>query len=334
MLRKGQSVCWDDGYVYFVRGWTVFTDPADKLRCWYWKEASGEATWNFPADDAVIAFSKRTVPDGWEVYRDEKGTVWWWHEARNCYTYSHPATRSIRTFGVYESTYAAWDFNKLEEIQCDSHVVAMIDAVNKLLRMTALKEGLKHYLTADPTSVKAFSNRGTVKLPQSDREVDIGNWSYSVLFNIAMEIAIGCRYYCPLSKLFEQLTVQWPSLQRKWFPTKSSIVRKGDVIEVCLAFCKQPTTDKDIAEGRRNFRAQVATFHGSLCDTVRSICRCSDFPTSKFLPNPANFSRLLIFIWSGIHNHDKAYRDESFAKADCEKAILMKRIGSHNWFDD
>ena len=97
MLRKGQSVCWDDGDVYFVRGWTVFTDPADKLRCWYWKEASGEATWNFPADDAVIAFSKRDVPDGWDVYRDEKGTVWWWHEARNCYTYiaTRPPARYV-----------------------------------------------------------------------------------------------------------------------------------------------------------------------------------------------------------------------------------------------
>jgi len=214
----------------------------------------------------------------------------------------------------------------------------MIDAVNKLLRMTALKEGLKHYLTADPTSVKAFSNRGTVKLPQSDREVDIGNWSYSVLFNIAMEIAIGCRYYCPLSKLFEQLTVQWPSLQRKWFPTKSSIVRKGDVIEVCLAFCKQPTTDKDIAEGRRNFRVQVATFYGSLSDTVRSICRCSKFPTSRWLPNPTNFARLLIFVWSGIHNHDKAPRDESFATdsglvfGNSKMFLEIRRHGSSSMF--
>ena len=163
------------------------------------------------------------------------------------HVYSHPATRSIRTFGVYESTYAAWDFNKLEEIQCDSHVVAMINAVKKLLLMPALQEGLEHYITADPTSVKAFSNRGTVKL-RTGREKDIGNWSYSVLLNSIMEIAIGCKYYCRLSELCEQLTTQWPSLGRQWFPTKGSVVRKGDVIEVCLAFCKQPTTDKDIAE--------------------------------------------------------------------------------------
>lgn len=248
-------------------------------------------------------------------------------------TYNHPSIKSIRTLGLYESTNVDWDFNELEGIQCDRYLVSMICVVHKLLRMPALKDGLTCYLTGDPKEVKDLSNRGTVKLSQSDIETDPGNWLYTVLLNMAQELARGSKKNRDVHNYFEMLTAQWPSLQAKWCPTKGSIVRKGDVIEVCLALCKQPAIDAGIAEGRRNFREHVAQFYDLLVDTIRSICRCSEFPTLKFLPNPTNFARLLVFIWSAVHNNENAYRDESFTKADSEKEVLMKRIGSHNWFD-
>ena len=109
------------------------------------------------------------------------------------------------------------------------------------------------------------------------------------------------------------------------------------MIEVCLAFCRQtgPATNRDIAERRNMFRNYVASFNSSLTKVVRFICSCGNgYPTSSCLPNPTDFARLLVFVWSGFNSHDETYRKYSLVKADVEKKRLMTRIGARNWLDD
>ena len=100
LLRRGEKVFSHEGDVYIVPGWTKHFDQENTSNYWYWKEASGEATWNFPRHDAVKVYSKRDVPDGWAVYYDDvSGFYWWWNEARNFYTYS---TRSSSRYGHWD----------------------------------------------------------------------------------------------------------------------------------------------------------------------------------------------------------------------------------------
>ena len=112
------------------------------------------------------------------------------------------------------------------------------------------------------------------------------------------------------------------------------MVRKGDVIEVCLAFCKEtgPAIPPQARKWRNLFRRDVKEFYRSLKNVVRFICRCDDgYPTSKYLPNPTHFARLVGYEWSGIRNHNDGSRDNSVMKADVEKERLVTRIGADNW---
>ena len=106
-------------------------------------------------------------------------------------------------------------------------------------------------------------------------------------------------------------------------------MKKGDVVEVCLAFCRLQSPA--IAAEREEFVARVAEFYDSLTKTIAFICRCDDKLTKSTLPNPTNFARLIIFTWSGIHSHSEDVRTASLAKADSEMDFLIVRIGAHNW---
>ena len=121
------------------------------------------------------------------------------------------------------------------------------------------------------------------KLMGQDREVDLGNWTYSVLLNMLSEMARGCECFRRVNELFDALTGRLPSVQAKWNPSKGSLVRKGDVIEVCLAFCRlTDTIDKDIAHGRREYSAHVAEFDEHLKPTLEEgLLYCISRPTKE-----------------------------------------------------
>ena len=133
-----------EGDVYIVSGWNVYCDPSQKTNLWYGKESSGEATWDFPRHDAETVFSKRDIPNGWEVFRDEDGGYWWWNEARNFYTYNHPKLRSITTLGVFEAAGVSWDFNKLESDAVLRFVKEMVRALTSLLQNHEFGLGLAY----------------------------------------------------------------------------------------------------------------------------------------------------------------------------------------------
>ena len=219
----------------------------------------------------------------------------------------------------------------MEREPASPHVKKIVHLVYGLLRNPAFGHGLGYYIEGDPKEVKAFSNQGTVKI--DDREIDVGSFVYTVLLNMSMELAQGCDTDVWHERL-RTLTDNWPSLEAKWKPTKGSMVRKGDVIEVCLAFCREtgPAIPPQTVVWRNRFLRDVKEFNRSLKDVVRFICRCDDgYPTSKYLPNPTHFARLVVFVWSGIRNHNEGRRDDSVMKADVEKESLMNKNGADNW---
>ena len=140
-----------------------------------------------------------------------------------------------------------------------------------------------------------------------------------------------------MHQLLEELNDKYPSLRQQWPATHGSLVRKGDVIEVALAFARMqgPAIPPCVAADRRAFQAMVQQFYEGLQDTIRHISSFDNGkPTSNYLPNPNNFGRLIAFTWSGIHHRDVTVRDDSLIKANTEIAKLHVRMGATNWNTD
>ena len=68
LLRRRQQILSHEGDVYIVRSWTAYCVPGHATQLWY-GHANGQASWHFPRHDAETVFSKRAIPDGWEVFR-------------------------------------------------------------------------------------------------------------------------------------------------------------------------------------------------------------------------------------------------------------------------
>ena len=181
LLRKGQHAMLHAGDVYYVKEWSEFCNPADG-RHWYWNESRSSWSWDFPSADAALAISKWSLPPGWAVYRDPADeSIWWWNEASGTAQRCHPSGTDIRTLGVFKSATVKWDFNILQQKQCDGLVNNMCEIVSKLLRSPTLEDGLLYCICGPTKEVKNFSNTGTVKVMGQEREVYLGNWTYSVL---------------------------------------------------------------------------------------------------------------------------------------------------------
>ena len=78
-------------------------------------------------------------------------------------------------------------------------------------------------------SVKAFSNLAKCPVP-GWMPKDLGNWKYTVIYTMVSELARGTKH--KMHGDFELLAATWPSMAIKWKPTKNSLVKKGDVLEV------------------------------------------------------------------------------------------------------
>ena len=125
-------------------------------------------------------------------------------------------------------------------------------------------------------------------------------------------------------------------IRKKWLATTGSLIRKGDVVEFGLAMVRmhtKPTVAEDIRHSWKTFVDLIEVFYNGLQDCIKYICTCEDgrFPTSKCLPEPWDFARLIAFTWSGMHGHDDVTRLLGLQKAGYEIAKLTVRIGSCSW---
>ena len=124
-------------------------------------------------------------------------------------------------------------------------------------------------------------------------------------------------------------------ISKKWPATTGSLIKKGDVVEVCLAMANmrmKPTAGDEERHSWKRFVDLIEVVYNGFQDCINDICTCKDgqFPNSTCLPEPGDFARLIAFTWCGMRGHDRD-RLRSLRKADYQIAKLMVRIGSCNW---
>ena len=94
----------------------------------------------------------------------------------------------------------------------------MVDQAKEILQNRTLEDALNYCIVGDPDEVKAFSNTGTINIPDRRVPVDLGNWTYTVLLTIAQELATGCKDYdagCRLMHtLLTELTAKYRNLDQ------------------------------------------------------------------------------------------------------------------------
>ena len=343
-LRQGQQAVEYMGDIYFLStDWELYSEPKTD-RYWYYNKMTKESQFEFPTKDSRTrkAISIHWLPTGWVAYYwyAKKGEfAWWWNKEKEKGVNKHPLFDKIETFGVWKTDPKAkaqceWDFRRLRGLFSSEKIVQQIF---EMLKHPTLEEALVYFMFGDPAQVKQFSKKLRDQLPGEEKPVDLIIWTYTVMLVVAQQVARGCtrHHRCKvMHHLFEELDAKYPSLQQKWPATSGSLVKKGDVVEVALAYARMqgPAIPPSVADDRREFQAMVQQFSEGLQDTVSQI---SSFdlgnPTSKYLPNPNNFGRLVAFNWSGMHNHTMIAREDYFGKADDEIAKLHLRMGANNW---
>ena len=267
--------------------------------------------------------------------------MWWWHEEKQIGTARHPFLDGIQPLGVIKaiagSTQCDWDFRNLRG-KAETHIRTICTQVFYLMRNATLVQALKLYLVGNPAEVKALSNQGTIVLRGKKVPVDLGNWTYTAWLTVVQEVARGWQtdnLQCKrIHKLFLELERKYPSTEQQAAATKNSLIRKGDVVEVALAYARMqgPAVHDMIVRERREFQDMVRKFYNGLEDTIRLTSKFDKGkPTVMYLPNPTNFGRLIVFTCHGIHHDDIDTREKCLVKADYELATLHFRMGYLKW---
>ena len=120
---------------------------------------------------------------------------------------------------------------------------------------------------------------------------DLGNWKYTLIYTLVSELARGTKH--KRHGDFELLAATWPSMAIKWKPTKNSLVKKGDVLEVCIALCMACPT-QSLAHRKKFLDVCAKLNHMLDCCAMRLFSGSGD-PTLKTVPNPTNYGRFLLY---------------------------------------
>ena len=190
-----------------------------------------------------------------------------------------------------------------------------------------LVKGMRMYMDENPILIKQLSNTAKVYLEKLGRAEDLTNWVYNCIYSSIYEMARAM--YPETFVIMEELSDKWPSLSRQWQATKKSVVRKGDVIEICIANC-----DKQLqvnpAESR-SFLESCAKYHEALEDIIGLVCCSDDKVTKQCLPHPYHFVRLLHFAHFSKRHHVPVVGHAFYVKAYAEMKSLQTKVGETSW---
>ena len=347
-LRQGQHAAqyMPNGDIYFLStDWDVYSDPYTG-RVWYHNRRLDVAQWEFPINGCAkgVAIPYDQLPPGWVPYSHETEEVgrfvWWWNETSGIGSRWHPLLDKVAPLAVIKTeTYrqCEWDLRNLRG-KAECHCKKMVDQAFEILQNKTLEDALNYCIVGDPDEVKAFSNTGTIDIPGRRVPVDLGNWAYTVWLTTVQVVATGRKrqnYNClRMDQLFQELMGKCPSTEQQAPATKNSLIGKGDVVEVALAYARMqgPAVPDGVVRERREFQAMVRKFYDGLENTLRHTSSFTNGkPTSMYLPNPTNFGRLIVFTCYGIHHDDIKVRAQCVVKADVELAKLHFRMGAMHW---
>ena len=157
-----------------------------------------------------------------------------------------------------------------------------------MLEQRELDEAFLTYLTEGHQEIKDISNKALVQVLTGGKK-DLGNWMYTVLYDMLFELARGSGHRN--LHLFEQAASSWPSLALDALPSQTSLVRKGDVVEIAIVLSEQAIARKRPT----TLYYLMSELHGNMLSIIGFISKASFDPCKCQLPQPFLFSRLLIY---------------------------------------
>jgi hypothetical protein len=201
-----------------------------------------------------------------------------------------------------------WDFSLVFHQRCTAPLSGLITLCRNMLEQPELDEAFVVYFTEERHEIKEISNHALVKLRTGGKK-DLGNWLYTVLYDMLYELAKGSRHRN--LNLFEQAASCWPSLALDALPSQTSLVRKGDVVEIAIVLSEKAKAGK-----RPTTLCHLMTeIHDNMLFIIEFISKAIFDPCKRQLPQPWLFSRLLIYTYYLEHCVEAANRQQCMRKA-------------------
>ena len=176
-----------------------------------------------------------------------------------------------------------------------------------MLEQGELDEAFLVYFTEGHKEIKDISNQALVKVRTGNKK-DLGNWLYTVLYDMLFELARGSRHRN--LNLFEQAASCWPSLALDALPSHTSLVRKGDILEIAIVI-----SERAIRNRPTTLYYLMSEVHGNMVSIIEFISKASFDPCKRQLPQPLHFSRLLIYTYYLEHCTEAVNRQQCMRKA-------------------
>lgn len=180
------------------------------------------------------------------------------------------------------------------KIQADEFVLA-------LLQKKTVCDELNFLKFSSRAEFKEKSQGGAIRFKR--RFVDIGNWKYSVIFNMMIKAAEEIEDPTCLS-FFQQLTSSYPTCRFDADYTDNSISMKGDVIECILATCnlRGPAVDKNSVHDRKEVHDIIKRL-GHWLDTLLHWVFDGEDVRGQDLPSPTFFHEQLQSAFGSDRDH-------------------------------
>ena len=132
----------------------------------------------------------------------------------------------------------------------------------------------------------------------------MGNYTYTLLFQTLVRVGrahpVTHGFVC---ELLEGVAERWPTLAYRAAPTETSLIMKGDVIEVLLAQAREtgPVIDRTVVAEREELARDICGFGSCWQDILRLITGNNDgAPRLDHLPPPDAICKLMLFRFATL----------------------------------
>ena len=137
---------------------------------------------------------------------------------------------------------------------------------------------------------------------RAGRGRDIGNYRYSVLFQLICRCSRVRPSLARVSVALERAAERYPSLAMKAWPSKMSLEMKGDVIEASLAIARLtgPEIPRHLRIAHEDYNAKMNDFDNAFDRMLRFATTDNDGPPSMAaFPPPDVLAKLMLMVFSG-----------------------------------
>ena len=139
---------------------------------------------------------------------------------------------------------------------------------------------------------------------RAGRGRDIGNYRYSVLFQLICRCSRVQPSLARVTVALERAAERYPSLAMKAWPSKMSLEMKGDVIEASLAIARLtgPEIPRHLRIAHEDYNAKMNDFDNAFDRMLRFATTDNDGPPSvAAFPPPDVLAKLMLMVFSGDH---------------------------------